>query len=141
MNTTLLTFDDVKIGRTHTLSRTVTAADVDAFGHLSGDLNPLHMDDDFARRSPFKQRVVHGLFTGALVSTTHTQLTGPGFAYVGQELKFMGPVFIGDQLNVKVTVVGRKDAKRILILDTMVTKQNGNQVLAGLSALKELRFV
>ena len=140
MTTTLLTFDDVKIGRNHTLSRTMTAADVDAFGHLSGDLNPLHMDDDFARRSPFKQRVVHGLLTGALVSTTHTQLTGPGFAYVGQELKFLGPVFIGDQLIVKVTVVGRKDAKRILILDTLVTKQNGDQVLAGLSALKELRF-
>lgn len=140
MTMTLLTFDDVEVGRKHNLERTMTAADVDAFGHLSGDLNPLHMDEDFARRTPFKQRVVHGLLTGALVSTTHTQLTGPGFAYVGQELKFLGPVFIGDRLNVEVTVVGKKDAKRILILDTVVSKQNGDKVLAGLSALKELRI-
>ena len=140
MTTTLLTFEDIDIGRKHSLERTVTAADVDAFGHLSGDLNPLHMDEEFARRTPFRRRVVHGLFTGALVSTTHTQLTGPGFAYVGQELKFLGPVFIGDKLNVEVTVVGKKDAKRILILDTVVSKQGGDKVLAGLSALKELRI-
>jgi 3-hydroxybutyryl-CoA dehydratase len=137
---TFLSFDDVEVGRKHTLARTMTAADVDAFGHLSGDLNPLHMDEEFAARTPFKRRVVHGLLTGALVSTTHTQLTGPGFAYVGQELKFLGPVFIGDTLNVEVTVVGKKDAKRILILDTVVSKQTGDKVLAGLSALKELRF-
>jgi acyl dehydratase len=137
---TFLSFDDVEIGRKHTLARTMTAADVDTFGHLSGDLNPLHMDEEFAARTPFRRRVVHGLLTGALVSTTHTQLTGPGFAYVGQELKFLGPVFIGDTLNVEVTVVGKKDAKRILILDTVVSKQTGDKVLAGLSALKELRF-
>lgn len=141
MNTVaILGFDDVEIGRRHRIERTMTAADVDAFGHLSGDLNPLHMDEKFAARTPFKRRVVHGLLTGALVSTTHTKLTGPGFAYVGQELKFLGPVFIGDTLSVEVTVVGKKDAKRILILDTVVSKQTGDKVLAGLSALKELRF-
>lgn len=136
----LLTFDDLPIGHKHSIERTMTAADVDAFGHLSGDLNPLHMDEAFAARTPFKRRVVHGLLTGALISTTHTQLTGPGFAYVGQELRFLGPVFIGDTVTVEVTVVDKKPAKRILILDTMVRKRNGDQVLAGLSALKELRF-
>lgn len=136
----ILGFDDVEIGRRQRIERTMTAEDVDAFGHLSGDLNPLHMDEEFAARTPFKRRVVHGLLTGALVSTTHTKLTGPGFAYVGQELKFLGPVFIGDTLSVEVTVVGKKDAKRILILDTVVSKQTGDKVLAGLSALKELRF-
>lgn len=139
--TELLTFGDISIGRKHSISRTLTAAEVDAFGLLSGDLNPLHMDEAFAARSPFKRRVVHGLLTAALVSTTHTQLTGPGFVYVGQELRFLGPVFIGDTVNVEVTVVDKKMAKGILILDTMVRNQNGGQVLAGLSALKELRFV
>lgn len=140
MSTGYLTFDDVEVGRKQRMERTMTAADVDAFGHLSGDLNPLHMDEEFASRTPFRKRVVHGLLTGALVSTTHTQLTGPGFAYVGQELKFLGPVFIGDTVNVEVTVIGKKDVKRILILDTVVSKQTGEKVLAGLSALKELRF-
>lgn len=138
--TEVLAFDDIPIGRQHVLERKMTAADVDAFAHLSGDLNPLHMNEEFAARTPFGQRVVHGLFTGALISTVHTQLTGPGFVYVGQELRFLGPVFIGDTVKVEVTVVEKKPAKRILILDTMVRNQRGEQVLAGLSALKELRF-
>lgn len=138
--TELLTFDDIPIGRQHVLERKMMVADVDTFAHLSGDLNPLHMNEEFAARTPFGQRVVHGLFTGALISMVHTQLTGPGFVYVGQELRFLGPVFIGDTVKIEVTVVEKKAAKRILILDTMVRTQRGDQVLAGLSALKELRF-
>lgn len=140
MTSHFLSFDDVEIGRRQRLERTITAEEVDQFGHLSGDLNPLHMDEQYAASTPFKRRVVHGLLTGALVSTTHTQLTGPGFVYVGQELKFLGPVFIGDTVNVDVTVVAKKEAKRILILDTVVSTQTGAKVLAGASALKELRL-
>lgn len=136
----LLRFDDIQNGRQQTLSRTITEADVDAFGHLSGDLNPLHMDNAFAANTPFGRRVTHGLLTGAVVSTVHTALTGPGFVYVGQELRFLGPVFIGDTITVEVTVVNRKPAKRILVLDTMVRNQAGQAVLSGLSALKELRI-
>lgn len=138
--TRLLRFDDIPVGRKQTLSRTITGADVDAFGHLSGDLNPLHMDAAFAAGTPFGKRVAHGLLTGAIVSTAHTELTGPGFAYVGQELKFLGPVFVGDTITVEVTVVDKKLAKRILVMDTMVRKQSGEAVLGGLSALKELRL-
>ena len=133
-----LGFDDISTGRRQTLSRTISGADVDAFGHLSGDLNPLHMDEAFAATTPFGQRVAHGLLTGAIVSTTHTELTGPGFVYVGQELRFLGPVFVGDTITVEVTVVDKKAAKRILIMDTMVRKQTGEAVLSGLSALKEM---
>ena len=137
---TFLRFEDIPTGRKHIKSRTFTAADVDAFGHLSGDLNPLHMDAAFAADTPFGQRLVHGLFTGAVVSTSHTELTGPGFVYVGQELKFLGPVFIGDTITVEITVIEKKEAKRILIMDTVVRNQKGDAVLRGLSALKELRL-
>jgi 3-hydroxybutyryl-CoA dehydratase len=133
-----LDFDDIPTGRKQTLSRTITGADVDAFGQLCGDLNLLHMDEAFAATTPFGQRVAHGLLTGAIVSATHTELTGPGFVYVGQELRFLGPVFIGDTITVEVTVVDKKPAKRILVMDTMVRKQTGQAVLSGLSALKEL---
>lgn len=136
----LLGFDDIAIGRRQLMTRKVTAAEIDAFARLSGDLNPLHMDQEFASHSPFGQRVAHGILTAAVVSTVHTALTGPGFAYVGQELRFLGPVFIGDTITVEVTVVGKKEEKRILIMDTMVRKQTGEAVLSGLSALKELRF-
>ncbi|REG49838.1 acyl dehydratase [Paraburkholderia sp. BL6669N2] len=136
----MLRFDDIQIGRCQTLVHTIAESDVNAFGHLSGDLNPLHMDQAFAARSPFGQRVAHGLLTAALVSTTHTGLTGPGFVYVGQELRFLGPVFIDDTIRIHVTVVEKKPAKRILVMDTMVRNQDGKPVLSGLSALKELRF-
>jgi len=136
----LLTFEAMLIGRKHTVVRTFSAAEVDAFGYLSGDLNPLHMDPDFALHSPFGRRVVHGLLTAAVVSMAHTELTGPGFAYVGQELRFLEPLFVGDKITVDVTIVGKKESKRILIMDTMVRKQTGQAVLSGLSALKRLRF-
>jgi len=140
MKTSYLDFDSIEVGRSLKLERTITADEVDTFGYLSGDLNPLHMEDEFAKHTPFGRRVVHGMLTGAVVSTAHTKLTGPGFAYVGQELKFLAPVFIGDTITVDLSVVGKKDAKRILIIDTVVRNQSGNKVLAGLSALKELRF-
>jgi acyl dehydratase len=98
------------------------------------------MEDAFAECSPFGRRVVHGLLTAALVSAAHTELTGPGFAYVGQELRFLGPVYIGDTVTINVCVVEKKPAKRILVMDTTVRNQQGRVVLSGLSALKELRF-
>lgn len=136
----MLRFDDIPIGYCQMLVHTVAESEVHAFGHLCGDLNPLHMDHDFAARSPFGRRVVHGLLTAAMISSAHTRLTGPGFVYVGQELRFLGPVFIDDTISINVTVVDKKPAKRILVMDTMVRNQDGKAVLAGLSALKELRF-
>ncbi|WP_247518037.1 MaoC/PaaZ C-terminal domain-containing protein [Bradyrhizobium sp. 190] len=74
----LPSFSKFEIGRMHAVTRTFTETEVDTFGYLSGDLNPLHMDDEFASRSPFGRRVVHGLLTAAVVSRTYTELTGPG---------------------------------------------------------------
>lgn len=68
------------------------------------------------------------------VSTAHTELAGPGFVYASQELRFLGPVFVGDTITVQVTVVDKRPAKRILIMDTIVRKQTGQAVLRGLSA-------
>ncbi|VFR20750.1 Phosphate acetyltransferase [plant metagenome] len=134
----LKTYEEIAVGHAHTLTRQVTAVDVDVFEALSGDDNPLHRDDDFAARTVFGRRVVHGLFTGALVSTAHTRLTGPGFVYVGQELRFLGAVHIGDTLSVTVTVVEKKDTKRILVMETQVLKNGETPVMSGRSALKEL---
>lgn len=133
-----LRFEDIEIGKEAVIQRTITEEDVNTFGELSGDLNPLHMDEQFASKTPFGRRVVHGMFTAALVSATHTSLTGPGYVYVGQELNFKGPVHIGDTLTVSVTVVEKKTAKSILVMETKVTNQNGQLILDGKSALKEL---
>jgi acyl dehydratase len=137
----ILRFEDIEIGRKEILTRTITEIDVGVFEALSGDNNPLHMNDEFGAHTPFGRRVVHGLFTGALISTTHTRLTGPGFVYVGQELRFLGPVFIDDTLTIEVTVAEKKPAKRILVMQTVVQKHTGERVLEGRSALKELELI
>ncbi len=136
-----LRLEDIAIGREEVLERTITAVDVGVFEALSGDNNPLHMNDEFAAGTTFGRRVVHGLFTGALISTAHTRLTGAGFVYVGQELRFLGPVYINDTLKIVVTVTEKKEAKRILVMQTVVQKQTGERVLEGRSALKELQFI
>lgn len=132
--------EDLGPGTREVTVRTISADDVDDFGRISGDLNPVHMDQAFAATTPFGRRVSHGLLTGAIVSATHTNLTGPGFVYLGQELNFRAPVHIGDTLTATVTVVEVKAAKRVLVLQTVVTKQDGTRVLDGRSALKEMAF-
>jgi len=132
--------EDLGPGTREVTVRTITADDVDRFARISGDLNPIHLDDAFAATTPFGRRVSHGLLTGAIVSATHTNLTGPGFIYLGQELNFRAPVHIGDSLTATVTVVEVKAAKRVLVLDTVVVKQDGTRVLDGRSALKEMDF-
>jgi acyl dehydratase len=132
--------EDLGPGTREVTVRTITADDVDRFAQISGDLNPIHLDAEFAATTPFGSRVSHGLLTGAIVSATHTKLTGPGFVYLGQELNFRAPVHIGDTLTATVTVVEVKPAKRVLVLETVVTKQDGTRVLDGRSALKEMDF-
>lgn len=136
----MLRFDDIEVGRTEATVRTVSEDNVNRFARLSGDLNPLHMDEQFAACTQFGRRVAHGMLTAALVSAAHTRLTGPGFVYVGQELKFSAPVFIGDTVTVTLTVVEKKEAKKILVLESTVVKHDGTTVLSGSSALKELVF-
>lgn len=130
--------EDLGPGTREVTVRTITADDVDRFAQISGDLNPIHLDAGFAATTPFGRRVAHGLLTGAIVSATHTNLTGPGFVYLGQELNFRAPVHIGDTLTAAVTVIEVKAAKRVLVLETVVTNQDGTRVLDGRSALKEM---
>lgn len=132
--------EDLGPGTREVTVRTITGDDVERFAQISGDLNPIHLDAGFAATTPFGRRVAHGLLTGAIVSATHTNLTGPGFVYLGQELNFRAPVHIGDTLTTTVTVVEVKAAKRVLVLETVVTKQDGTRVLDGRSALKEIDF-
>ena len=134
-------FDDLHVNDNYSFSRSVSADDVGLFAKMCGDDNLLHMDEAFAKRTPFGQRVVHGMFSAALISAAHTQLTGPGFVYVGQNLNFRGAVHIGDTLLVEVRVVEKKEAKHVLVCESRVLNQNGISVVEGRSALKSLDAV
>jgi acyl dehydratase len=95
----------LRVGQTEKLSRTITAEDVAAFARLSGDYNALHLDDEFAARTEFAQRVVHGFLHASLLSTLiGMKVPGRGALYVSQNIEFTRPVFIGDTVEARATV-------------------------------------
>src|ERR1700757_4112850 len=100
-----LFFEDLSLGMTETLEKTVSSSDVVGFAQLTGDRNPIHLSEHFAARTSFGRRIAHGLYTASLISAVlGTRLPGPGAVYVSQTLNFRAPVRIGDTVEVSVTV-------------------------------------
>jgi len=121
-----------EVGQQHSLRRVVTAEAIDAFAAVSTDDNPAHVDEAFAATTRFGRRVAHGMLSAAYISAMlGTQFPGPGAIYMGQTLRFVKPVFIGDTLDVVVTVTNYRADKSILTLDTTVTNQHGEKVVTG----------
>jgi 3-hydroxybutyryl-CoA dehydratase len=101
----ILTFEDLSVGMTETLSKTVSSDDVVGFAQLTGDRNPIHLSEHFAAKTSFGGRIAHGLYTASLISAVlGTRLPGPGAVYISQTLHFRAPVRIGDTVEVTVTV-------------------------------------
>ena len=100
-----LFFDDLKVGMTERLKKTIASSDVVGFAQLTGDRNPIHLSEHFAARTAFGRRIAHGLYTAGLISAVlGTRLPGPGAIYISQTLNFRAPVKIGDTVTVIVTV-------------------------------------
>lgn len=132
---------ELKIGQTETLSRRITAEDVAAFARLSGDYNALHIDEEFAARTEFTQRVVHGFLHASLLSTlVGTKLPGRGALYVSQSIQFSRPVFIGDTVEARATVEKIDEETRLITLRTQIAKIDGTCVLSGTALVKLLRL-
>lgn len=113
------------------VTKTITDEDVSAFAELSGDINPVHLDDEFAASTIFKKRIAHGFLTGALFSTVlGTKLPGPGCIYLSQNLKFRAPVYLGDDVvaTCRITNVDTEKARVTLACDCSV---DGKTVLEG----------
>ena len=114
--------EDLKEGMSASFGKTVTDADVMMFAGVSGDTNPVHLNNDFASKTMFKGRIAHGMFGAALISAVlGTKLPGPGCIYVNQNLKFKAPVRIGDTLIARVTVKAINAQKKLVTLDTVCT--------------------
>ena len=105
--------EDLSVGMSASYEKTVSEADIVTFADLSGDTNPVHMDESFAAATPFKGRIAHGMLGASLISTVFgTRLPGPGCIYISQDLRFKAPVRIGDTVVAKVTVAEIDTAKR-----------------------------
>lgn len=114
--------EDLSVGMTARYAKTITEADLVLFAGISGDCNPVHMNENYALSTPFKGRIVHGMLSASFLSTAiATKLPGPGSIYVSQNLKFRAPVRIGDTVEARVTIVEIVPAKNRVILKTTCT--------------------
>jgi len=99
-------FEDISVGQTATYAKTVTETDIVLFAGISGDTNPVHLNEEFAATTMFKGRIAHGMLSAGFISTVFgTKLPGPGCIYLSQNLKFKAPVKIGDTVVAKVEVL------------------------------------
>lgn len=125
------TIADVAIGDREVWTRTITDADVVMYGGLIGDRGPLHLDEAFATGTRFGGRVAYGMQCGGYIGATLAQLLGVGSAYVSQNLRFTGPVLIGDHITVETVVTGKDEDRRRVFVDTTVYKNDGIVVIEG----------
>lgn len=133
--------DELEVGQSASIVRTITGEDVAAFARLSGDFNALHVDDAFAARTEFQNRVVHGFLHASLLSTLiGMKLPGRGALYLGQTIDFSGPVFIGDRLEARATIQSIDRDTRLVVLATEIVNQDERRVLRGTARAKVLRL-
>ena len=129
MNTVYL--DDLRVGQSAQMVRTVTEADIVLFAQVSGDNNPVHLDEAFAAQTPFKTRIAHGMLSAAYISAViGTQLPGPGTIYMQQALRFKRPVKIGDEVTTIATISEIDPVKGRVSIDT-VCLVGGKPVIEG----------
>ncbi len=121
-----------KLGDTASLSRTITDDDIQKFADVSGDRNPLHLNEEFARATRFGRRIAHGMLSASLISSVIAhQLPGRGSIYLSQALLFVAPVFPGDTVTARVTVTSVREDKPIVKLETVCTNQHDEVVIKG----------
>ncbi len=126
------TFAELQLGDSASIVRTLTYKDVELFAIMSGDVNPAHVDEEFARSDMFHRIIAHGMWGGALISTVlGTQLPGPGAIYLGQSLRFRRPVCLGDTVTVTVKVAEKNAEKNRVVLDCQAANQKGEVVISG----------
>ena len=131
-----MTIQELHVGDSAAVSKTITETDVYLFAGITGDLNPAHVNEEASAGTMFKGRIAHGMLSAGLISTVlGMYLPGPGTIYLGQELKFTKPVRFGDTVTATATVLEKNEAKNTLKLETVCTNQNGDVVIKGLATV------
>lgn len=121
-----------KVGDSAEITKTIEQVDVDAFAAVTGDHNPVHVDEEFAKTTRFGRRIAHGMLTASLISSVlANKLPGEGSVYLGQTLQFVAPVFPGDEITARVTVKEIREDKPILKLETICMNQRDEIVVRG----------
>lgn len=126
------TFDEIKVGDSAELTRTLKHEDIELFAVMSGDVNPAHVDAEYASSDMFHRVIAHGMWGGALVSAVlGTELPGPGTIYLNQNFSFLRPVGLGDTITIRVTVAQKSAEHHHVTLDCLCINQDGETVIEG----------
>ena len=126
------TIEEIRLNETAEFSKTISESDVYLYAGVTGDFNPAHINEEYARETFFKTRIAHGMLAAGLISTViGTRLPGPGSIYVRQELNFLAPVRIGDTVTARVEVIEIMSEKKQVRFRTTCTRQDGTLVLDG----------
>jgi acyl dehydratase len=127
-------FDEIKIGLEHKFTEAITESILDRFANLSGDHNPLHMDENYAKNTQFKKRVCHGMLLASFFSKlVGMNIPGRNALYFSQTLNFQNPCFVGDTVTVHGQVIDKSDSTKILTIKTSVHNQEGICLIDGIA--------
>lgn len=125
-------YSEIEIGQKAEIERKITDKDIMRFAEVSGDRNPVHLDEEYAKKTFFKGRIAHGMLSAAFISAVlANELPGPGSIYLKQQLNFIKPIRIGDNITIAVEVINKDDEKERVILRTFCTNQNKELVVEG----------
>ncbi len=127
-----MTFEEILIGQAATYTRVISKEMVKAFAEVSGDTNPVHLDEEYAKGTIFKENIAHGiLVTGLISKVLGCDLPGYGSIYVSQKVDFLRPVKIGDKITAKVEAVSKEDKRGFVTFRTTCVNQSGRVVIKG----------
>lgn len=136
----LTRFEDLKVGQTACLTKTITEKEIAHFIAITGDTNPLHVDGTFAGQTFFGQKIAHGMLSASLFSTlVGMHLPGVGAIYKSQTLEFLKPVFINDTLNARFEIAAIDQANEHIEIKTWIENQHGDTVIEGKACASLLR--
>ena len=128
--------EDFKVGEKASMTKEITASDITSMAEITGDFNPIHIDEEFASKSRFQGRIAHGVLSAGLISAVlGMHLPGPGAIFLRQTLKYLNPVRVGDTLTAQVEVSKWRPDRKIITLETLCLNQDGDTVLEGEAVL------
>jgi len=140
MTDQLTTFNDLKVGQKASLTKTITEEDLNHFIAITGDTNPLHVDESFAKQTFFGQRIAHGMLSASLFSTlVGMHIPGIGAIYKSQTLEFLRPVFIGDTLCAWFEIISIDKHEEEVVIKSWIENQDGEIVIQGRAVTSLLR--
>lgn len=127
-----MTYDEIKIGDEASYTKEITREMVQAFAEISGDTNPVHLDEEYAKGTVFKENIAHGiLVTGLISKVLGCDLPGYGSIYISQQVSFLRPVKLGDVITAKVEAIAKEDKRAYVTFKTTCTNQSGKVVIKG----------